>query len=77
MKTRPRDLRTPAQRVRDTASIVGSLVHEGYVPNVEDEFIHQQSLRGEISTEEAIALFRKRGLETECETLARSLKTER
>jgi hypothetical protein len=75
MKTRPKDMRTPAQRARDTASIVGSLVHEGYVPNAEDEVIHQQSLRGEISTEEAIALFGKRGLERE--TLARSLEAER
>ena len=71
MKTRPKDLRTPAQRARDTASIVGSLVHEGYVPNAEDEAIHQQSIRGEISTEEAIAIFRERGLEAERKALAR------
>ena len=52
-------------RARDTASIVGSLKHEGYVPNAEDEAIHQQALRGEITSEEAIAIFRERALQRE------------
>jgi hypothetical protein len=66
-----KDTRTPAQKARATANIIGSLKHEGYVPNAEDEAIHQQALRGEITSEEAIAIFRKRGLEREQKTLGR------
>ncbi len=46
-------------------------MHEGYVPNPEDEAIHQQAERGEITTEELIAIFRERALERERKTLAR------
>jgi len=63
--------RTPIEKARDTAGIVGSLKHEGYVPNAEDEAIHQQALRGEITSEQAIAIFRERGLDRERNALAR------
>lgn len=65
------DDRTPAEKAGATARIVGSLKHEGYVPNAEDEAIHQQALRGEITSEEAIAIFRERGLKREQKALAR------
>jgi len=55
----PKDTRTPAERARDTAGIIGSFMHEGYIPNPEDEAIHQQAERGEITTGEAIAIFRE------------------
>ncbi len=61
----PKDTRSPAERARDTAGIIGSFKHEGYVPNPEDEAIHQRAERGEITTEEAIAIFRERALERE------------
>jgi hypothetical protein len=71
MSQAPKDTRTPAEKARDTAGIIGSLMHEGYVPNPEDEAIHQQAERGEITTEELIAIFRERALERERKTLAR------
>jgi hypothetical protein len=67
----PKDTRTPAEKARDTAGIIGSFKHEGYVPNAEDEAIHQQAERGEITTEELIAIFRERALKRERKTLAR------
>jgi hypothetical protein len=67
----PKDTRTPAERARDTAGIIGSLMHEGYIPNPEDEAIHQMAERGEITTEEVIAIFRERALERQRKTLAR------
>jgi hypothetical protein len=42
MSQPPKDTRTPAEKARDTAGIIGSLMHEGYVPNPEDEAIHQR-----------------------------------
>jgi hypothetical protein len=60
-----RDARTPAERARDTAGIIGSLKHEGYLPTRETEAIHQRAERGEITTEEAIAIFRERALKIE------------
>jgi hypothetical protein len=65
MSQAPKDTRTPAEKARDTAGIIGSLMHEGYVPNPEDEAIHQMAERGEITTEELIAIFRERALERE------------
>jgi hypothetical protein len=65
MSQAPKDTRSAAQKAPDTASVIGSLNHEGYVPNAEDEAIHQQAERGEIATEEAIAIFRERALERE------------
>ena len=71
MSQAPKDTRSAAQKARDTASIVGSLKHEGYVPNAEDEAIHQKAERGEITTEEAIAIFRERAHEQERNALTR------
>ena len=70
MSNAPKDTRTPAEKARDTAGIIGSLKHEGYVPNPLDEAIHQRAERGEITTEEAIALFLERALERERKALA-------
>ena len=74
MSQAPKDTRTPAEKARDTAGIIGSFKHEGYVPNPEDEAVHQQAARGEITTEEAIAIFRERALERERKSLARKLR---
>jgi hypothetical protein len=63
--------RTPAEKVGATARIIGSLKHEGYVPNAEDEAIHQRALRGEITSAEAITIFRERGLKREQKALTR------
>ena len=57
--------RSAAQRARDTAGIIGSLKHEGYVPTPEADAVHQRVARGEITTEEAIAIFRERALARE------------
>jgi len=59
----PKDTRTLAQKAADTRNIVGSLIHEGYVPTLESEAIHSQVARGEITSEEAIEIFRQRALE--------------
>ena len=67
-----KDTRTPAEKARDTAGIIGSLKHEGYVPTPETEAIHQRAERGEITTEEVIAIFRERALERERKALARN-----
>jgi hypothetical protein len=69
MSSHSKDVRTAAQKAGVTTRIVGSLKHEGYVPNSEDEAIHQQALRGEITSEQTIAIFRKRGLEREQKAL--------
>ena len=71
MSQAPKDTRSPAEKARDTAGIIGSFRHEGYVANPEDEAIHQRAERGEITTEEAIAIFRERALERERRVLAR------
>jgi hypothetical protein len=65
MSQAPKDTRSAAEKARDTAGIIGSLKHEGYVPNAEDDAIHQQALRDEITSEEAIAIFRECGLQRE------------
>ncbi len=59
----PKDTRTLAEKAADTRNIVGSLIHEGYVPTPEAEAIHSQVARGEITSEEAIEIFRQRALE--------------
>jgi hypothetical protein len=72
MSQAPKDTRTPAEKARrDTAGIIGSLKHEGYVPTPETEAIHQRAERGEITTEEVIAIFRERALEQERKAMAR------
>lgn len=67
--------RSAAQRARDTAGIIGSLKHEGYVPTPEAEAVHQRVARGEITAEDAIAIFRQRGLVREAQ--AKKLKRRR
>ena len=71
MRQAPKDTRSPAEKARDTAGIIGSLMHEGYVPTPETEAIHQRAERGEITTEEVIAIFRERALEQERKAMAR------
>ena len=71
MSQAPKDTRARAEKAAATARIVGSLKHEGYVPNAEDEAIHQRAERGEITTEEVIAIFRERALERQRKALAR------
>jgi hypothetical protein len=46
MSQAPKDTRSAAEKASHTASIIGSLKHEGYVPNAEDEAIHQKAERG-------------------------------
>ena len=58
MNSDRKDTRTAAERARTTASIVGSLIHEGYVVTPEAEAIHAQVERGELTTEAAIAILR-------------------
>jgi hypothetical protein len=65
MSQASKDTRSAAEKARDTAGIIGSFKHEGYVPNAEDEAIHQQAERREITSEEAIAIFRERALQRE------------
>jgi hypothetical protein len=70
MRQALKDNRSAAQKARDTAGIIGSLVHEGYVPTPEAEAVHQRVARGEITTEEAIVIFRERALDRERKALA-------
>lgn len=58
-----KDTRSPAEKAHATRCIVGSLMHEGYVPTPEAEAVHTLVARGEITSEEAIAIFRQRALE--------------
>jgi Antitoxin VbhA len=71
-----KDPRSAAEKARDTAGIVGSMVHEGYVPTPETEAIHQRAERGEITTDELIEIFRQRALKIQAEQRARK-RTER
>jgi hypothetical protein len=71
MSQGPKDTRSAAQKARDTAGIVGSMVHEGYVPTPETEAIHQRAERGEITTDELVEIFRQRALKIETEQRAR------
>ncbi len=71
MSQTPKDTRSAAEKARDTAGIVGSLKQEGYVPNPEAEGVHQRVARGEITSEEAIRIFRDRALNQDTELIAR------
>ena len=71
MSQAPKDTRSAAEKARDTAGIIGSLKHEGYVPTPETEAIHQRAERGEITTDELIEIFRQRALKIEAEQRAR------
>ena len=77
MSQAPEDTRSAAEKARDTAGIVGSLKHEGYVPTPEAEAVHQRVARGEITTEEAIKIFRDRALNQDTELTARQRRPER
>jgi hypothetical protein len=46
MSQAPKDTRSAAEKARDTAGIIGSLKHEGYVPTPEAEAVHQRVARG-------------------------------
>jgi hypothetical protein len=63
MAETPKDTRTLAEKAADTRRIVGSLMHEGYVPTQEAEAVHSLVASGEITSEEAIAIFRDRAHE--------------
>ena len=77
MSQAPKDMRSAAEKARDTAGIVGNLKHEGYVPTPEAEAVHKQVARGEITTEEAIKIFRDRALNQDAELTARQRRPER
>lgn len=77
MSKTPKDTRSDAAKARDTAGIVGSLKHEGYVPTPEAEAMHQRVARGEITTEEAIKIFRDRALNLDTELAARKPRPDR
>jgi len=62
MSQAPKDTRTPPKKPAIPLASSGSLMHEGYVPNPEDEAIHQRAELGEITTEQVIAIFRERAL---------------
>ena len=76
MKRASIDRRSAAERARDTAGIVGRLIHEGYVPTPEAEAVHAKVERREITTEEAIAIFRERAQRLDAELSARSSSVE-
>jgi hypothetical protein len=71
MSQASKDTRSAAEKARDTAGIIGSLKHEGYVPTLEAEAIHQRAERGEITTDELVEIFRQRALKIEVEQRAR------
>jgi hypothetical protein len=71
MSQASKDTRSAAEKARDTASIIGSLKHEGYVPTLETESIHQRAERGEITNDELLEIFRQRALKIESEQHAR------
>jgi hypothetical protein len=77
MSRAPKDTRSAAEKARDTAGIVGSLKHEGYVPTAEAEAIHQRVARGEITQEQAIEIFRERALKQDAELTARKRRSKR
>ena len=63
MARTPKDTRTRAEKARDTRNIIASWMHEGYVPTPEAEAVRAQVARGEITSKEAITIFRERALE--------------
>jgi hypothetical protein len=77
MSQTPKDIRCAGEKARDTASIVGSLKQEGYVPTPEAEAVHQRVARVEITTGEAIKIFRERALNQDAELTARKRHPER
>ncbi len=67
MTRAPKDTRSAADRARDTAGIVGSLKHEGYVESAAAEAIHARVAGGELTSEQAIDIFRERALQLDAE----------
>jgi Antitoxin VbhA len=63
MQRTPKDTRTLAEKAADMRNIIASWMHEGYVPTPEAEAIHSRVARGEITSEEAIEIFRQRAIE--------------
>jgi hypothetical protein len=77
MSQAPKDTRSAAKKkARDTAAIVGSLKQEGYVPTSEAKAVHQRVARGEITSEQAIRIFRDRALNQDTELTARKRRAE-
>ena len=70
MNAAPKDARSAAERARDTAGIIGSLKHEGYVPTAAAETIHAQVMRDELTPEQAIGIFRERAVQLDAECRA-------
>jgi hypothetical protein len=70
MKRASTDRRSAAELARDTAGIVGSWIHEGYVPTPEAEAVHARVERGEITPEEAITIFCERAQRLDAELRA-------
>jgi hypothetical protein len=77
MSQTPKDTRSVAEKARDTAGIVGSLKHEGYVPTPETEAIHRRAERGEITTAELLEIFLRRAMKIEAEQRARKRRPGR
>lgn len=69
--------RSAAEKARDTGAIIGNLRHEGYAPSAEEEAVHQRVARGELSAEQAIAIFREHGLAAEALAAQRHKRTPR
>jgi hypothetical protein len=77
MRQPPKNARTPAEKALDRAGIIGSLKHEGYLQTPEAEAVHERVDRGEITTDEAIEIFRQRALKLDKEISARKRRPER
>ena len=77
MLPRRKIARTDAEKARDTAGIVGSLKHEGYVPTPEAEAVHQRVARGDLSTADALEIFRKRAQALDAKRKARKPRSGR
>jgi hypothetical protein len=77
MSQAPRDTRSVVEKARDTAGIVGSLKQEGYVPTPEADAMHQRVARGEITSEEAIRIFRDRASNQDTELSEQKRRPER
>jgi hypothetical protein len=74
MSSAPKDPRSAAERARDTASIVGSLIHEGYVVRPEAQAIHAQVAAGQLTTTQAIEIFRARAVQLDAELQGRTTR---
>jgi hypothetical protein len=74
MSISPKDARSVTERARDTAGIIGSLKHEGYVPTPEAEAIHAQVAAGVLTTSQAIEIFRERAVALDAQLWGRRSK---